>query len=330
MNIKPIKIGDREIGSDCPPFIIAEIGINHNGSLNQAKEMVDAAVRAGADAVKFQTRTVDVVYSLAELAKPRPVPRGILEAAVKRGVLSTSAVRRLQGSDFENSTNGDLKYALEFTDSELAEIHRHCNERGIMWFTSCWDTEALQRIEKMFDLPCHKVASACNEDDKLLRQLRRAGKPVILSTGMTDLNGVSQAVEILGKKGLVILHCTSVYPKGTEAGEEILRLINLRGMDTLRQKFGVPVGFSSHDSGIMPSYAAIARGACVVEKHFTLERGMWGSDQGSSIEPQDLANLCRMARELNLALGDGQIQIYPDEVAVAEKLRRVRRKNKAG
>ena len=156
-----------------------------------------------------------------------------------------------------------------------------------------------------------------------MRAMRATGKPIILSTGMTDLNGVRQAVEVIGRENLIILHCTSIYPKGTEAGEEILRLINLRGIKTLREIFGVPVGFSSHDSGVMPSYAAAARGAVILEKHVTLERGMWGSDQGGSIEPQDLTNLCRMVLELRLAMGDGQIIVYPDEEVVQKKLRRV-------
>src|SRR3989338_8802073 len=142
--IKPVRIGNRLVGPGEPTFIIAEIGINHNGSLELAKKMIDAAVKAGADAVKFQTRTVDVVYSSVELTKPRPVPRAILEQAIKRGVLSVADIRRLQKSDFENSTNGDLKRALEFTDSELTAIDIDCAQHEIMWFTSCCDTEALQ------------------------------------------------------------------------------------------------------------------------------------------------------------------------------------------
>ena len=323
--ISPVKIGNHLVGDGQRTYVIAEIGINHNGDVAIAKKLIDLAVTAGADAVKFQTRSVETVYSPSELAKPRPVPRAILENAIRRGVLPIERVRRLTESDFENSTNGDLKRALELTDGELREIDTYCQKAGIAWFTSCWDVEAVKRIERLSNVPCHKIASPCNEDDELLRALRQTGKPLILSTGMTELQGVDQAVKELGRENLVILHCTSVYPKGTEAGEEILQLINLRGMDTLRKRFGVPVGFSSHDSGIMPSYAAAARGACVIEKHVTLERSMWGSDQGSSIEPLPLTNLCRMVRELSVALGNGEIVIYPDEEAVAKKLRRVRR-----
>lgn len=323
-NIRPVQIGNRLVGPGQPTYIVAEIGINHNGQIEIAKRLIDLAIKAGADAVKFQTRTVPVVYTKDELAKPRQIPKVILENAIERGVLADEAIRRLRASNFENSTNGDLKWALELTDEEYAEIDAHCRSREIAWFSSCWDVASLSRIEK-FNPPCHKIASPCNEDDELLRLARKTDRPIILSTGMTDLTGVSTAVNVLGKKNLVILHCTSIYPRGTEAGEEILRLINLRGMDTLRENFGVPVGFSSHDSGIMPSYAAVARGACVLEKHITLERSMWGSDQGSSIEPIDLVRLYRAVRELSVALGNGEIIIYPDEEEAAKKLRRVRR-----
>lgn len=323
-NVKPVQVGNRLVGPDQPTYITAEIGINHNGHIEIAKKLIDLAVRAGADAVKFQTRTVETVYTKEELAKPRPIPKVILEKAISRGVLPSEAVKRLEASNFENSTNGDLKWALEFTDREYEEIDTYCREQGIAWFSSCWDVAALKRIEQ-FNPPCHKIASPCNEDDNLLQWARKTGRPIILSTGMTNLNGVKKAVDVLGKDNLIILHCTSVYPKGTEAGEEILGLINLKGMDTLRKNFGVPVGFSSHDSGIMPSYAAVAQGACVLEKHITLERSMWGSDHGISIEPIDLVRLCRAIRELSIALGNGEIVVYPDEEQVAKKLRRVRR-----
>lgn len=321
-----VKIGHKLVGPNQAVFIVAEIGINHNGSIELAKRLIDLAVDAGADAVKFQTRTVELVYSEAELAKPRIVPRVILQEAIAREVLPREAVWRLNKSNYEESTNGDLKRALEFTDDELKVIDAYCQAKKIMWFTSCWDCESVRRIESLFNLPCHKVASACNEDDELLLAMKKTNKPIILSTGMTDLRGIVEAVSTIGDTdNLIILHCTSVYPKGTEAGTEILKLINLRGLDTLRETFHVPIGFSSHDSGIMPTYAAVARGASMIEKHITLERGMWGSDQGSSIEPIGFSSLCRMVRELAIALGDGKISVYPGEQEVAEKLRRVRR-----
>jgi len=323
--ISHVRIGNHLVGPDQPVFIVAEIGINHNGDVKIAKRLIDLALTAGVQAVKLQTRTIEVVYNHDELAKPRPIPKAMLENAVRRGVLPKEAVERLQNSNFENSINSDLKRALEFTDDELREIDCYCREKEILWFTSCWDIPSVTRIERTFSVPCHKIASPCNADDELLRCVRRTGKPVILSTGMTNLTGVQEAVEILERENLIILHCTSVYPKGTEAGVDILRLVNLRGIETLRESFGVPVGFSSHDSGIMPSYAAAALGAVMIEKHITLERSMWGSDHGSSLEPIPLINLCRMVKELHIAMGNGQIVIYPDEEEVARKLRRVRR-----
>lgn len=323
--IRPVPIGNHLIGPDQPVYIVAEIGINHNGDMEIAKRLIDLAIVAGAQAIKLQTRTVEIVYGPAELAKPRPVPKTLLQNAIKRSVLPVESVRRLEDSDFENSTNGDLKRALEFTDSELQEIDVYCSKKGIAWFTSCWDVPSVERIERLFKVPCHKIASPCNEDTELLRAVQATGKPIILSTGMTHMAGVEWAVRTIGKERLVVLHCTSVYPKGTEAGEEILRSINLRGIGALRESLAVPVGFSSHDSGIMPSYAAAALGAVILEKHITLERSMWGSDQGSSLEPIPFTNLCRMVRELHIAMGDGQIVIYPGEEEVAKKLRRVRR-----
>lgn len=323
---RAVAIGTHLVGPGQPVFIVAEIGINHNGYVEIAKKLIDVAISAGANAVKFQTRTVDEVYTPEELQKPRQVPRQVLENALERGVLSDEAEQRLRNSDFKDSTNGDLKNALEFTLEEYSKINAYCENRCMLWFTSCWDATSARQLVNYFDLPCHKVASACNEDDELMEVLRSTGKPVILSTGMTALEGVREAVSVLGTDDLIILHCTSVYPTGLEAGDEILRHINLRGMQTLREEFpGVPVGFSSHDSGIMPSYAAAAMGAVMLEKHVTLERGMFGSDQPASSEPLEFGNLCRMTRELFIARGDGQIVVYPEEHDVEQKLRRVRR-----
>ncbi len=326
--MKTVSLNGRTVGPGQPCFIVAEIGINHNGDLEIAKKLIDAAAEAGADAVKFQTRTVDVVYTPTELATPRKVPRPLLENSIKRGVQTPEAVARLQGSGFENSTNGDLKRLLEFTIEEYRKLDRHCADKDILWTTSCWDTEAFQLMGQ-FDLSCHKIASACNQDDDLLRLARDTGKTIILSTGMTDLEGVRAAVEVLGTDNLIILHCTSVYPQGTEFGNELLSMVNLRGIDTLAREFSVPVGFSSHYSGIMPVYAAVAMGANMIEVHVTLERGMFGSDQASSLEPAEFTRLFRATKELHVAMGDGQIVIYPGEDLVAKKLRRVRRKQKS-
>ena len=321
-----VAIGNRLVGPGQPTFIIAEIGINHNGDLAMAKRLIDVAAFAGCDAVKFQKRTISVVYSQQELDRPREMRKGkhVLERAIERGVLPPESVQRLVQSDFSDTHNGDFKYALEFTENEYALIDAYCKEKQIAWLASCWDCESVDFIEQ-FNPPAHKIASPCNEDDELMLRLRATGKPLILSTGMTDMDGVRAVVEVLGTEDLVILHCTSIYPTGTGTPEEVLRCVNLKGMNSLRDEFGVPVGFSSHDTGIMPTFAAVAMGACMIEKHVTQERGMFGSDQALSSEPGDLIRLCRAIRELHMAQGDGEITIYPDEQAVIEKLRRVRR-----
>ena len=325
-----LKIGDRVLGYNQPVFVIAEIGINHNGFLSIAKELIDEAVTAGCDAVKFQKRTVPIVYTPTDnydpgsLDKPRTVNVEVLRNAVKRGVLSPEAIQRLQSSNFDNSTNGDLKWALEFTYEEYEEIDAYCESKGILWFASPWDEDSVDFLAQ-FDLPCWKIASPSLTDDGLLKHIRTrsGGKPLILSTGMSDLKMVRHAVDVVGRDNLVLLHCTSVYPQGLNVGEQILRMINLRAMETLAKEFpGVPVGFSSHDSGIVPTFAAVVMGACVVEKHFTRERGTWGSDQASSIEPDQMTDLCRWTREFHVAKGDGGIVIYPEEREVMKKLRR--------
>lgn len=316
-----VTIGRRQVGDGQEPFIIAELGINHNGSLETAKKLIDAAVKAGAHAVKFQKRSVTTVYTPEELDTPRQVPRELLEDAIGRGALPQSNVERLQKSDFVDTRNGDLKWALEFKEEEYKEIYRYCKEKGILWFASPWEEESVDFLEQ-FNPPAYKIASASLTDDDFLRYVRSKGCPVILSTGMSDLPMIEHAVDVLSKDNLILLHCTSVYPTKVEESDHGLSMLNLKGLETLRTKFGVPVGFSSHDTGIMPSYAAAVLGACIIEKHLTLYRAMWGSDQAASIEPNRLGDLCRMVKELKIAMGDGDIRFYPDEVPVAKKLRR--------
>lgn len=318
-----VTIGTREVGPGAPCWIVAEIGINHNGDIALAKKLIDAAHEAGCEAVKFQKRTVDVVYSPKDLAQPREIPREMVELAFKRGVLPVENRRRIELQGLEATTNGDQKHILEFNESEYAEIDRYCKEKGILWFASPWDEESVDFLER-FDPPCYKVASASLTDDGLLRHMRDKGRPIILSTGMADLPMIQHAVEVVGTDDLILLHCTSVYPTFKQGDfDRGLSLINLHGMQTLRDSFpGVPVGFSSHDLGIQPSYAAAVLGACMLEKHVTLFRGMYGSDQGASIEADDLRRLVRMVHEIPLVLGDGEIRFYEDEKPVAAKLRR--------
>jgi N-acetylneuraminate synthase len=284
-----MKIGKRLIGEGQPCYIVSEIGINHNGSVDLAKQLIDAAVECGCDAVKFQKRTIEVVYSPDELARLRESPFG--------------------------RTNGDLKRALEFEYKEYSEIDDHCKQKGIDWYASCWDEASVDFIEQ-FDPPCYKIASACLTDDNLLRHHRKYGKPIILSTGMSEMKQIEHAVEVLGKDKLILLHCTSTYPSKPEE-------LNLRGIITLGEKFEVPVGYSGHEVGLATSYAAAVLGACVVERHITLDRAMWGSDQAASVEPQGMKRLVRDIREFDQAIGDGIKKVYESEAPIIKKLRRV-------
>jgi N-acetylneuraminate synthase len=284
-----VQIADRCIGPDQPCFVIAEIGINHNGDLGLARKLISAAVGAGADAVKFQKRTVDVVYTPEELEKPRQSPLG--------------------------ETNGDLKRGLEFGQEAFEAIDEYCRICGIMWFASCWDEGSVDFLER-FDPPCYKIASASLTDDDLLLYHRQLGRPIILSTGMSELHEIDHAVEILGTNDLVLLHANSTYPANPAE-------LNLRTIGMLRERYGIPVGYSGHEVGLATSVAARALGACVVERHITLDRAMWGSDQAASVEPLGFQRLVRDIRGVDEALGDGVKVVYDSELPVREKLRRV-------
>lgn len=323
--IKPVKIGDKLVGPGQPTYVVAEFGINIGGSVALTKEMAHMAVKAGVDAIKFQTRDVDIVFRPEELERDREVPQELLINAIERGVLPPEAIKRLRESDFGNSTNGDLKRLLELTDGEYREIDRHCQEIGMLWFTACWDTNSFKRMEKLFPhLPAIKIASPCNQDLKLLGLARDSGKPIILSTGMSSLQDVQRIIKFIGTENLIILHCRSIYSTGMDTDAEMLGSINLRAIDTLQEMFRVPVGLSSHTSGIMPPYAAVVRGACMIEKHVTLRRSLWGSDQSWSLNPGDLTRMVQMIREIPLILGDGKITFDPKEKTADTKLRRVR------
>lgn len=318
-----VQIGSFKIDNNGYCVIVAEIGINHNGDIGLAKKLIDKAVEAGCDAVKFQKRTVDVVYTKTELAQLRSVPQHVIEKALSRDVLPEESRKRIESFGLDATTNGDQKYALEFTAAEYREIDQYCRVKGIMWFASPWDEASVDFLDQ-FEPVCYKVASASLTDDNLLQHIRSKGRPIILSTGMADMTMIRHAVEILGTEDLVLLHCTSVYPTFAQGDfDRGLSLINLRGIETLKDEFpDVPIGFSSHDLGIQPAYAAAVLGACMIEKHITLFRGMYGSDQAASIEPEDTNRLVRMVRELPLVLGDGVIEFYEEEKPVAAKLRR--------
>ena len=287
---KTITIGKNKIGDGHPCFIIAEIGINHNGSVELAKKMIDIAVTTGCDAVKFQKRTVDVVYTPEELAKERK-------------------------SVFGN-TNGDLKRGLEFGKKEYKEIDAYCKEKGILWFASCWDEQSVDFIDK-FNPPCYKIASASLTDDNLLKYTKSKGKPILLSTGMSTMEQIRHAVSILGEDNLVIMHCTSTYPSNSDE-------MNLRVIETLKKEFNCPIGYSGHERGITPSVLAVAVGATVVERHITTDRTNWGSDQAASLETAGLYHMVRDIRQTPILLGDGVKVVYPRELPIIEKLRRVK------
>ena len=287
---KIVKVGNKIIGDGYPCFIIAEIGINHNGSVKLAKQMIDIAVTTGCDAVKFQKRTVDVVYTKEELAKERK-------------------------SVFGN-TNGDLKRGLEFSKEQYKEIDNYCKEKGIIWFASCWDEQAVDFIDE-FNPPCYKIASASITDDNLLRYTKSKGKPILMSTGMSTMEEIRHAVSVTGEDNLVLYHCTSTYP--TNANEA-----NLRVIETLKKEFSCPIGYSGHERGLTPSILAVAVGANSVERHITVDRTNWGSDQAASLEMAGLYHMVRDIRQTPELMGDGIKVVYDSEKPIIEKLRRVK------
>lgn len=283
-----VRVGDSIIGDGQPCYIVAEIGINHNGDIEIAKRLIDLAKFSGCNAVKFQKRTIDVVYKTEELAAPRESPFG--------------------------NTNGDLKYGLEFEYEEYQEIDRYCREKNISWFASCWDERAVDFIEQ-FNVPCYKIASASLTDDALLHYTRSKGRPIILSTGMSTLEQIDRAIEILGRKDLVILHATSTYPAYYEE-------LNLTVIPMLRQRYNLPVGYSGHETGISTSVAAVVLGACVVERHITLDRAMWGSDQAASLGPSGVIKMISEIKLVETAKGDGIKRVIERETPIIKKLRR--------
>ena len=285
----PVRIGTHRIGDGHPCYVVAEIGINHNGDVSQAKRLISVAAAAGCNAVKFQKRTVDVVYTPEELAKPRESPFG--------------------------ETNGDLKRGLEFDLSQYQEIDRFARDCEIPWFASCWDAASVDFIDQ-FDPPCYKIASASLTDDELLRYTRAKGKPIILSTGMSTMDQVDHAVEVLGTTDLVLLHTCSAYPS-------MYPDLNLRVIGTLRDRYGVPVGYSGHETGLPSSVAAVALGACVIERHLTTDRSLWGSDHAASLEPNGINRLVRDIRLIAASRGDGVKRLVPSEVPIMEKLRHI-------
>ncbi|MDP2874580.1 MAG: N-acetylneuraminate synthase family protein [Holophaga sp.] len=285
-----VKIGDRYFGDGEPCYIVGEIGINHNGDTALAMGLIALAASSGCNAVKFQKRTVDVVYTPEELAKPRENPFG--------------------------PTNGDLKRGLEFGQSQYEQINSFCESTGIAWFASCWDEASVDFIDQ-FPVPCYKIASASLTDDELLRYTRAKAKdrPIILSCGMSTEAQVDHAVEVLGRENLILLHSVSTYPA-------FYNELNLRTIQTMHKRYGLPVGYSGHETGLASSVAAVALGACLVERHITLDRSMWGTDHAASLGPNGINQLVKDIRLVETSMGDGVKQLIDREIPNMKKLRR--------
>ncbi|MFA4895069.1 MULTISPECIES: N-acetylneuraminate synthase family protein [Microbacterium] len=286
-----VSIGSRVIGGGRPAYVIAEIGLNHNGDVDIAKRLIDVAAEAGADAVKFQKRTPEIATPEHMRDVPRETPWGTM-------------------------TYLDYRRRVEFGRDEYVEVGDHATLRGLDWFASPWDVPSVAFLEDL-NVVAHKVASASVTDLELLTALRETGKPIILSSGMSTIEQIDRALETLGTDRVVLMHATSTYPMEPEEA-------NLRVITTLRDRYpGVPIGYSGHERGLQISLAAIALGAVAVERHITLDRTMWGSDHAASLEPTGLSHLVRDIRVIETALGDGVKRVFPGEQAPMAKLRRV-------
>jgi N-acetylneuraminate synthase len=287
-----VRIGDRLVGDGQPVFVVAEIGINHNGSLELARKLIDGALLAGCDAVKFQKRTPELCVPREQWHVERDTPWGRM-------------------------TYIEYRHRVELGAREYEAIDRYCRERGILWFASCWDEPSVDFIER-FDPPCYKAASASLTDHALLRTVRATGKPLILSTGMSTMEEIEAGIAVTGQDDLLVAHATSTYPCPVEQ-------LNLRMIHTLKRRFpDVPIGYSGHETGLAPTWAAVAMGATFVERHVTLDRAMWGTDQAASVEVVGLVRLVANIRDIERSLGDGVKRVYPEELTARRKLRRVR------
>jgi len=287
---REINFGERLVGEGHPALIVAEIGINHNGDVNIAKRLIDSAVHAGVDAVKFQKRTPELCVPPEQRNQMRETPWGYI-------------------------TYLEYRNHIEFDESAYREIDIHCKQRGIPWFASVWDEPSVDFLDK-FDIPCYKIPSASLTDHALLHHLCKTGKPLILSTGMSTMDQIRDAVQEIGEENLLITHATSTYP--CEPSE-----LNLRMIQTLRVNFTCPIGYSGHEVGLIPSVVAVALGACLVERHITLDRAMWGGDQAASVEPGGFERLVKYIRVIEQSLGDGIKRVYESELPSLYKLRRI-------
>ena len=285
-----VSVGKKFIGEGEPVYIIAEIGINHNGDIEIAKQLMDVAVETGCDAVKFQKRTPEICVPEEQKSIPRETPWGTM-------------------------TYFEYKKRIEFEQKEFEQIDAYAKKIGIDWFASPWDVPSVDFLES-FSVPCQKIASACLTDSELLTAINKTKTTTILSTGMSSMQEIDKAVSLLSGVPLAIAQATSTYP--AEASE-----LNLRAIQTFAEKYNVPVGYSGHERGLQVTIAAVALGATFIERHITLDRSMWGTDHSASLEPEGLKKLVRDIRIIELALGDGKKKVYDSEIPIRAKLRRV-------
>jgi N-acetylneuraminate synthase len=286
-----VRIADRPVGEEQPVFVIAEIGINHNGSLELAQKLIEGAVRAGCDAVKFQKRTPELCVPLDQWSVMRDTPWGRMSYI-------------------------DYKRKIEFGEAEFQHVDALCKKLGVMWFASCWDVPSIELIER-FSPPCYKAASASLTDHELLRAMKGTGRPLIISTGMSSVEEIDAAVSAVGHKNLLIAHSTSTYPCPVDE-------LNLKMIRTLKREYPrCPIGYSGHETGLAPTWAAVALGATFIERHITLDRAMWGTDHAASVELSGLERLVGQIRDVERAVGDGVKRVYDSELPIRQKLRRV-------
>ena len=283
-----VRVGNRLVGDDQPCFIVAEIGINHNGEVDIAKKLIRVAVACGCDAVKFQKRTPELCVPQSQRSLMRETPWGYISYM-------------------------EYREKVEFGRPQYDEIDRFCSQEGVVWFASCWDNPSIDFLEE-FNPPCYKIASASLTNDDLLRHTRATGRPIILSTGMSSLDDIDHAVEVLGLDNLILLQSVSTYPARYDE-------LNLRAIATLRQRYQIPVGYSGHETGIASTVAAVALGACCVERHITLDRAMWGSDHAASLEPTGLTRVCRDIRLIETSMGTGDKKVLDRELPIIARLR---------
>jgi N-acetylneuraminate synthase len=287
---KPVHIGSREIGRGLPCYVIAEIGINHNGDSQTALDLMKVASDAGCDAVKFQKRTPALCVPVEQHGVMRETPWGMM-------------------------TYLEYKERTEFGAKEYDAIDSYATDLGIDWFASPWDIPSVEFLEQYQPI-CYKVASASLTDTELLRAIVATGRPMIVSTGMSTMEEIRAAVRLLSGTPLLLAHSTSTYPCPPSE-------LNLQMISVLAKEFDVPVGYSGHETGLQTTVAAVSLGATFVERHITLDRAMWGSDHAASVEPQGLQRLVRDIRTIETAFGDGVKRVYDSEVPIRAKLRRV-------